>query len=165
MTPYSALAELLRRRSPDPAGVRPSLNTAAQPLHQLMQEIPERPPYEGETQFFRERPDVTGMATEDDKITLNPFLSLSPEQQEAIRLNERLRVYMRGNPAPVFPLTPTQQHTFANYGTPTDIRDTIISRILSGDPSTDITTSLQEDAAQEIERRIRRKAFARGIQP
>ena len=32
-----------------------------------------REPFKGELDFFRKRPEVAGMATEDNKIIINPF--------------------------------------------------------------------------------------------
>jgi hypothetical protein len=79
------------------------------------------------------------MAAEDDKIILNPYSTLKPQEREAVKLNEAARVHMRRGmlPAPRYELTPEQEKAFSAYGTGNidDIRQTLAARILSGDPS------------------------------
>ena len=94
--------------------------------------------YPGEIDFFRKRPDVSGMATDDGYVILNPFIKLSDKEKESVITNESARLIMRKGliPRPKFSLTPTQNEYFAAYSTnPQDIRETIAARILSGDPS------------------------------
>ena len=98
-----------------------------------------REPYESELEYFKNNPNVAGMAAEDDKIILNPYSKLKPQEQEAVKLNEAARVHMRRKmlPSPRYELTPEQEKAFSTYGTGNidDIRQTLAARILSGDPS------------------------------
>ena len=98
--------------------------------------IQERKPFQGELDYFKSNPNVGGMATEDRMVIRNPYTQLSPEEQEAVMLNERSRVLMRsGAMRPSFMITPEQTQSFKGYGTEQDIRETIAGRLLSGDPS------------------------------
>jgi hypothetical protein len=98
-----------------------------------------REPFESELDYFKKNPHVAGMAAEDDKIILNPYSTLKPQEREAVKLNEAARVHMRRGmlPAPRYELTPEQEKAFSAYGTGNidDIRQTLAARILSGDPS------------------------------
>jgi len=92
------------------------------------------------------------MATEDNKVILNPFSRLTPQQKESVLLNEKTRVYMRltGN-HPNFSLTPEQEDLFKNYSkNPQDIKDTIAARMLSGDNSTGNTTQEQKQSLDNL---------------
>src|SRR4030095_7825354 len=94
-----------------------------------------RAPSPSELKFFRSRPDVAGMAAEDDRIILNPY---SPPEinKDAVIQNETARIQMRTRgPRPQFELTPEQQRAFAGYGSDQDVRETLVGRIISGDPS------------------------------
>lgn len=102
-----------------------------------------REPTESELAFFKKNKNVGGMATEDDMVILNPFSSLSTEEKNAVALNESARLYMRKMGAPTFDLTEQQQSSFAQYGSPDDIRSTIAARILTGDPSVSDATDEQ----------------------
>jgi len=95
--------------------------------------------FPGEDEFFRSRPEVTGMAAEDDSIILNPYSSLSKKEQGLVAQNEALRLKMRkDNFAPKFSVTPEQIKFFegTEYAdNPQAMRQTILARIYSGDPS------------------------------
>ena len=95
--------------------------------------------FPGEDEFFRSRPEVTGMAAEDDSIILNPYSSLSKKEQGLVAQNEALRLKMRkDNFAPEFSVTPEQIKFFegTEYAdNPQAMRQTILARIYSGDPS------------------------------
>jgi hypothetical protein len=99
----------------------------------------ERVPYEGEDKFFKSRPEVAGMAAEDDKIVMNPYSNLNKQQQDAVRRNEAYRIYMRQNKiAPEFDVSEDQAKFFENTeyaGNPEAMRQTIAARILTGDRS------------------------------
>jgi hypothetical protein len=92
----------------------------------------------GEDKFFKEHPNVTGMATEDNKIIINPYSTLSEKEKQLVMMNEAARVHMRRGmiEAPRYDLSPEQSKAFANYSKSLeDQRQTIAARILSGDPS------------------------------
>lgn len=102
-----------------------------------------RSPYKGELQFFQRNPRVSGMATEDKRIILNPASGLSEREQMAVAKNEALRLFMKDKKfEPAFDITPQQISYFksmgADYAKPENklaAQHTIISRILTGDPS------------------------------
>lgn len=98
-----------------------------------------RDPYKGELDFFKKRPEVAGMATEDNKIILNPYSKNSPKEQQAVAQNEALRLFMKIQKIqPDFELTKEQQALFkgTEYEKNTaEAKKSIIARILSGDPS------------------------------
>ena len=50
----------------------------------------ERSPYPSEMNYFKQNPLVGGMATEDNKIILNPYSGLTRQQNNAIKQNETL---------------------------------------------------------------------------
>ena len=100
-----------------------------------------REPYETELEYFKSNPKVSGMATEDDRIILNPNSKLSKSEKDAVALNEYGRIVMRTNPqfAPNFKLT-DEQAKFLSTNTYKDAPEedklaTIAARLLSGDPS------------------------------
>ena len=117
-----------------------------------------RKPFPGELDFFKKRPEVGGMAAEDDKIILNPYSELSPVEQQAIARNEALRIYMRqNNVAPNFDLTKSQEKMFA--GTeyekdPVAAKQSILARILSNDPSAKNATLDQTLEAQKLQDQV-----------
>ena len=102
-----------------------------------------RDPFESELNFFRKNKNVGGMATEDGKVILNPFSSLSSAEKEAVALNESARLYMRKIGAPSFLITDAQKNKFKEYGSEDDIKSTIAARILSNDPSVSNATDEQ----------------------
>lgn len=113
-----------------------------------------REPYESELEYFKANPHVAGMAAEDDKIILNPYSTLKPQEKESVKLNEAARVHMRRGlmEAPRYALTPEQEKAFAKYGTGNidDIRQTLAARILSGDPSALTPTPEQLDYVKRL---------------
>lgn len=136
----------------------------------------ERAPYPGEDKYFKQNPNVGGMATEDGKIILNPYSSLSAEEKRAVAVNEMARLKMQSGDIdrPAFDMTPDQSDFFQTikrgspYGSQQDIRETIVGRILSGDPSAGNVTQPQRayvdklrgllDAVPEDDRRNGRLA-------
>ena len=97
-----------------------------------------REPYQSENTYFKQNPNVGGMAAEDDKIILNPYSKLSEKEKQAVMMNEAARVHMRRGviEAPRYDLSPEQSKAFANYSKSLeDQRQTIAARLLSGDPS------------------------------
>jgi hypothetical protein len=121
-----------------------------------------RDPEEGELAFFKKKPNVAGMATDDNKIILNPFSKNSPAEQQAVAQNEALRLFMKKtNFAPVFDLTDEQKEFFKGSAYATDqdaARQTILARILTGDPSAKTATPEQIKAAQELGKYIQQFA-------
>lgn len=106
---------------------------------------PLREPWPAEVEFFRSRPEVSAMATDDNAVVLNPYSALSKDQVEAVLLNEAARVFMRVHgPRPKFCLTSQQAEAFAGYGTTQDIRETVAARLLSGDLSAGTPTDDQK---------------------
>jgi hypothetical protein len=95
--------------------------------------------YHGEDRYFKENPHVAGMASEDNRVILNPYSANSPDEQNAVAMNEAARVRMRQlGMTPTFQPTAQQRSVYA--GTPyesneTEMRSTIVARLLSGDPS------------------------------
>ena len=51
--------------------------------------------FPGEDKFFSDRPEVAGMASQDDTIILNPYSPLSKKQLGSVAQNEALRLKMR----------------------------------------------------------------------
>jgi len=100
-----------------------------------------REPDEGELDYFKSNPNVTGMAADDNRIILNPYSKLSKAQQDGVALNEYSRIIMRTNPqfAPNFVLS-DEQTKFLDSNTYKDAPEqdrmaTIAARLLSNDPS------------------------------
>ena len=96
-----------------------------------------REPTWAERRFFAKHANVSGMATEDLAVILNPYSSLTDHELGAVAINEAARVFIkrrRINP-PCFSLTPEQRRAFKHYGAAEDVRATIAARILTGDPS------------------------------
>jgi hypothetical protein len=95
--------------------------------------------FPGEDKFFQKRPEVAGMATEDGLVIINPYSPLSLKEKSAVAQNEALRLKMKKDKFnPKFKVTPEQEEFFKNTeyaGNPTAMRQTILARIYSGDPS------------------------------
>lgn len=121
-----------------------------------------REPYKSELAFFKKRPEVSGMATEDNKIILNPFSTLSKPELDAVSRNEALRLFMRQNAVnPSFDLTKSQMEAFRGTEYEKDAnatKQTILARILTGDPSAKDATLDQTLEAQNILTRINQMA-------
>jgi hypothetical protein len=102
--------------------------------------VEERKPTRSESQFFRQNPNVAGMAASDNSVVLNP---VTPKgvNPKAVALNESARIFMRLNPEfqPNFALTPEQSQfldsTIYRDASPAVRSATIAGRLLSGDPS------------------------------
>jgi len=107
--------------------------------------IPIREPHPKELDYFRKNPNVTGMATEDNAVILNPYSNLSPSQKESVITNEKARIFIRKNGlTPDFQLTDKQKEIFKDYGSDKDIKETIAARILTSDPSAGDVTPEQK---------------------
>ena len=107
--------------------------------------------YPLENKYFSRNPNVAGMAAEDNSVILNPDSRLSDQEKAAVVQNEKARIFMRKSGIlPDFSLTDEQQNAFKNYGNSEDIRQTLVGRIISGDPSALNATQEQRDFAQII---------------
>jgi hypothetical protein len=99
--------------------------------------------YPEEDQFFSDRPEVAGMAAEDNAIIINPYSPLPKKQLGLVAENEALRLKMRQDEfSPNFEVTPDQVKFFegTEYAdNPTAMKQTILARIYSGDPSAKAT--------------------------
>ena len=114
--------------------------------------IPIRQAGPSEMDFFQRQPHIGGYAAEDGMVVLNPFTSLSPSELGAVAKNEAARQWLRNMSAPPnIHLTEAQQQVFGGYSdNPRDIQDTILARIISGDPSVGQATAEQMSAAQSV---------------
>lgn len=110
--------------------------------------IKTRKPYDTELEYFKKNPNVAGMATEDNKVILNPYSELDEDQYKSVALNEAARIVMRSpENMPNFDLTDEQKRfldtTSYRTASETDRKSTIAARILSQDKSGGIATSEQ----------------------
>ena len=124
-----------------------------------------RRPYKSEDTYFALNPNVTGMAAEDGRIVLNPYSGLKYEQQLGVAKNEAIRLFMRENKIdPQFKVTPEQMKSFqgTDYGTNAPaLRQTLVARILTGDPSAGNATEEQRKAAQSIMQQLSKRNAAK----
>ena len=108
--------------------------------------------YPGEDKFFSDRPEVAGMAAEDNTIILNPYSKLSKKQLGAVAENESLRLKMRQDKfVPDIKITPHQAKFFdgTEYANNQQaIKQTILARVYSGDSSAQATPE-QKKALRE----------------
>ena len=117
--------------------------------------------YPGEDKYFKDNPNVGGMATEDQYVILNPYSKLSPQEKSAVRVNEAARLYMNKHGVPNVSLTKEQEQNLAGLGEyasaePQYRKATMLARILSGDPSAGTPTMEQSEA-------IKPMLFLRGL--
>ncbi len=120
--------------------------------------VDERKPFESETKYFQANPHVAGMAAEDDRVVINPFSRLSPQELNSVRMNEAARIHMRRGQAPTFDLTP-QQAQFLDTTTykgakDADRKGTIAARLLSGDPSAGTATQQQSEYVKALRKQM-----------
>lgn len=124
------------------------------PIDSLVEKYGVRKPYQSELDFFKKRPEVAGMATEDFRIILNPFSKNTKEEQNAVVQNEALRLFMReNNIIPDFALTKKQKSMFENteYGKDEQaLKQSIVSRYLTGDSSVGDINQEQMDFAKKV---------------
>lgn len=110
-----------------------------------------RSPFPGEDAFFSANRHVGGMAGEDGKITLNPYSTLSPAEKAAVAKNEAIRLHQREmGMRYTFPVTEQQRKSFSGSAYETNepaMRETIVARALTGDPSAGELTEDQRHAA------------------
>jgi len=117
-----------------------------------------RRPHQSELMYFGNNQNVSGMATEDGKIILNPYLKNKDIDFDAVGRNEATRLYLREKKiTPEFELTNKQINSF--YGTPYEknrdmMKHTILGRIISGDPSALDITEDQKRLAASIKKEL-----------
>lgn len=108
-----------------------------------------RDPYQGELSYFKNRPEVAGMMTEDNKITLNPYSKNTPEQQQQVAKNEAIRLFLKLKKiSPEFDLTSDQKDFFKNSEYANNLEEakkSIVARILTND------SSMQEPSKEQID--------------
>jgi hypothetical protein len=111
--------------------------------------------YPGEDKYFKDNPNVGGMAADDQYVILNPYSKLSPQEKSAVHVNEASRLYMNKNGVPDVSLTRQQEQNLAGLGEyanadPQYRKATILARILSGDKSGGIPTMEQSEAIKPM---------------
>lgn len=114
----------------------------------------ERAPESDELAFFRSRPEVAGYAADDNKVVINPFSSLSSEELDAVRRNERVRLFLDETKHDLTFNVEQHQHDFLQgteySGQTKELRQTIIGRILSGDDTLSPYSVDQRNAATNV---------------
>ena len=94
------------------------------------------------------------MAAEDGKIVLNPYSSLKEQEKMQVAKNEAIRLWIRDNkPELPFDVTKEQAKAFSKteYGSnPQALKETIVARILTGDPSARVATPEQQAFANKL---------------
>jgi hypothetical protein len=91
------------------------------------------------------------MATEDNRVILNPYSGLSEREKRAVINNETARILIRTGKVkkPSFSLTEEQKKYLdtTNYrgASEEDKRATIAARLLTGDPTAGVATKEQEN--------------------
>ena len=99
--------------------------------------------FDTEKEYFKQNPNVGGMMTEDNKIIINPYSNLTEEEKQKVVENETIRLgFKENNIVPDIELTDEQRAFFK--GTPYEkdedaMKQTIIARIMTGDPSAKAT--------------------------
>jgi hypothetical protein len=113
--------------------------------------------YPGEIKFFKDNPDTPAMSTKDNKIILNPNPPKNVNMDAVIK-NEYGRVLINTGKfkVPNFKLTDYQKKEFNTYGTDKDIRETIITRIVSEDTSALDYTPEQKAISDKLDLLIKR---------
>ena len=138
---------------PESIARKPTIRNRATNLNGLL-----RSPYQSELQYFQKNLNVSGMATEDNRIILNPFINLTAQEKKSVFANEGTRLWLKqNNIVPDIALTKEQTQAFAStpYGKDENaLRQTIIGRIISGDPSALNVTEEQQNYANSIKNKV-----------
>lgn len=119
-----------------------------------------RKPYQSELDYFLKNKNVGGMATQDNKVILNPYAKLKPEEFQSVAANESARLVMKQDESmrPDFALTPEQigflDSTTYKQANQLDRNATIAARILSGDPSAGKPTQEQLDFVEKLKQQM-----------
>lgn len=113
-----------------------------------------RKPIQEEILWFRENQNITGYASDDGFIVINPFSTLNKKEITSVYINEALRLFMRDHKInPKIKLTKKQINFFvgtAYEGRIIETKQTIVARIIAGDPSAQDVTPTQRMVANEI---------------
>lgn len=115
-----------------------------------------RKPYPSELDFFQKSPKVTGMATEDNRVILNPYSNLNKKEQQAVVDNETSRILIRTEKIkkPNFSLTKEQENllgeTSYKGAKQEDRLATIAARLLTKDPTAGTATKEQQDYVEML---------------
>jgi len=110
--------------------------------------------YSGEDKYFKENPNVAGMMTEDNRVIINPYSKLTDEEKDTVRINETLRLnFKQDNIVPNIEISEEQRSFFK--GTPYEnneaaMKQTIMARILTGDPSAKATEEQLKEAETDL---------------
>ena len=124
-----------------------------------------RDPSASEASFFKKNPEVSGFASEDGMIVLNPHRKFTDEEEMSLLVNKASRLAIRRAPRSLaFPITQQQQgmfNDFAARGVPgersgQDIRETILARLVAGDPSAGIPNKPQVTEANRFRTELMR---------
>jgi hypothetical protein len=119
-----------------------------------------RKPYQSELDYFLKNKNVGGMATQDNKVILNPYAKLKPEEFQSVAANESARLVMKQDESmrPDFALTPEQigflDSTSYKQANQLDRNATIAARIMSGDPSAGKPTQEQLDFVEKLKQQM-----------
>mgnify|MGYP001580831819 CR=1 FL=1 len=120
----------------------------------LSEKYPQRNATGSEQSFFSQNPHVAGYAAPDKAVVLNPsFQGYSP----SVLTNERLRLWLQEHPTTVpneMTILPHQVFSPEYQSNPTANRHSILSRLLSGDPSGAPYTAQQHQAGYDLLERI-----------
>lgn len=120
----------------------------------------QRDPYESEVEYFKKNPHVAGMATEDEKVIFNPFSKVIPKHSDSIYKNEASRIYMKKNGMrPDYEITEDQKKRFEGYGSPQDVKETIVGRGISGDESSGDLTEHQRKFIKQLSNQMIRDGW------
>jgi len=104
------------------------------------------------------------MASFDDgRVVLNPYAPPGVNK-DAVLKNERARLVMRETGIPDFALTPEQEAQFKGYSdNPRDIRETVLARLYSGDPSAGQPTPEQQAILAKIAPSVDKRFADNGV--
>ena len=113
-----------------------------------------RQPYKNENEWFKNNLNIAGYASQDGFIVINPHTKKNLYEIESVCINEAIRLFMRdANITPKIKLTKKQLNFFngtAYEGNSIEMKKTIISRIIAGDPSAQNFTKVQKEVANTI---------------
>ena len=122
----------------------------------LSQRFPERDPTRSERQFFDRRPEVAGYAAPDQRVVINPGFH---GNRDSIVVNEGFRQLFRQRPDLVpsdLTILPSQNFGPEYANNPQATRESILARLLSGDPSGSPYTWQQEEASRRVMEYLKR---------
>jgi hypothetical protein len=114
-----------------------------------------RTPFPSECSWFAEHPEITGYASEDGCIVINPEAKLTSSQIECVCVNEAYRLLMhRWKIVPKISPTSKQRESFRGtsyFDNEDALKQTIIARILANDSSAGKITDEQRGYSSCLE--------------